>query len=68
MIWMLVVIILNLEVSPIQVQHGEILETFHSNQDCQKRHTEFFDTAKAEGQRIPDNFNLGCIVIAMQHV
>ena len=68
MIWLLIVITLNLQTNPIEVQHGEVIDTFHSHQDCQKKHTEFFETAKAEGQAIPPNFNLGCVVIKIQHV
>ena len=68
MIWMLVVITLNLQVSPVQVKHGEVIETFQNRQDCQARHAAFFEAARDAGQIIPPDFNLGCLVLEMQHV
>ena len=61
MIWLLIVIHLNLTTTPIQVQHGEIIGTFPSHQECTKKHTEFFDKAKEENRPIPPYFNLGCV-------
>ena len=68
MIWLLMVITLNLSANPIQVQHGEIIETFQNRQDCEKKHKEFFDEATRNKQPIPPNFNLGCVVLKMMHV
>ena len=61
MIWLLMVIHLNLSTTPIQIQHGEILETFSSEQKCIERQAKFFNDAKQENRPIPDNFNLGCV-------
>ena len=61
MIWLLIVIHLNLTTIPIQVQHGEVIATFPSHQECTKKHTEFFDKAKEENRPIPPYFNLGCV-------
>ena len=61
MIWLLIVIHLNLTTTPIQVQHGEIIGTFPSHQECTKKHTEFFKKAEKENQPIPPFFNLGCV-------
>ena len=61
MIWLLIVIHLNLTTIPIQVQHGEILETFQTEKECLIKHNEFFNKAKRENQPIPPSFNLGCV-------
>ena len=61
MIWLLIVIHLNLTTTPIQVQHGEIIGTFQSHQECTEKHTEFFKKAEEEKQPIPPYFNLGCV-------
>ena len=61
MIWLLMVITLNLSANPIQIQHGEIIETFQSEQRCIERQAEFFNNAKREKRPIPANFNLGCV-------
>ena len=68
MLWLLIVIHLNLQSVPIQVEHGEIIGTFQNAQDCNKKHAEFFEAAKADGQVIPPFFNLGCIMLIMVHV
>jgi hypothetical protein len=61
MIWLLMVITLNLSVTPIQIQFGEIIETFPSEHECITRQAEFFNNAKREKRPIPVNFNLGCV-------
>ena len=61
MIWLLMVIHLNLTVTPIQVQYGKVLEVFQSQQECLIVHDEFFNKAKMENQPIPPSFNLGCV-------
>ena len=61
MIWLLIVIHLNLTSVPIQVQHGEVIGTFPSHQECTKKHDEFFNKAKKENQPVPPPFNLGCV-------
>ena len=61
MIWLLIVIHLNLTSVPIQVQHGEVIATFPSHQECTKKHNEFFNKAKEENRPIPPYFNLGCV-------
>jgi hypothetical protein len=61
MIWLLMVIHLNLSATPIQIQHGEILETFSSEQKCIERQAKFFNDAKQENRPIPPFFNLGCV-------
>jgi len=48
MIWLLIVIHLNLTTTPIQIQHGEIIGTFPSHQECAKKHDEFFKKAEEE--------------------
>ena len=61
MIWLLMVIHLNLTATPVQVQHGEVIATFPSHQECTKKHTEFFKKAEEEKRPIPPYFNLGCV-------
>jgi hypothetical protein len=61
MIWLLMVITLNLSVTPIQIQFGEIIETFPNEQECVERQAKFFNDAKREKRPIPANFNLGCV-------
>lgn len=68
MLWLLIVIHLNLQSVPIGVQHGEIIGTFQNRQKCEEKHKEFFEQAKANGQQIPANFNMGCIVLKMTMV
>ena len=63
MIWLLMVITLNLSTNPIQVQHGEVIETFQNERDCITRQAEFFNKAKREKRPIPSNFNLGCVLL-----
>ena len=60
-IWLLIVIHLNLTMTPVQVRHVEVLEVFQSQRDCVTKHTEFFDKAKRENQPIAPSFNLGCV-------
>jgi len=61
MLWLLMVIHLNLTTIPIQIQRGEVLEVFQSQQECLIKHDDFFSTAKRENQPIPPSFNLGCV-------
>ena len=61
MIWLLMVIHLNLSTTPIQIQYGEILETFSSEQKCIERQAKFFNDAKRENRPTPADFNLGCV-------
>ena len=61
MLWLLMVIHLNLTVTPIQVQHGEVLAVFQTERECNIKHSEFFNKAKRENQPIPPSFNLGCV-------
>ena len=66
MIWLLLVIHLNLAIVPIQIDNSVIMETFSSHQKCVERHSSFFNQAKQENIRIPDNFNLGCVPLKMR--
>ena len=68
MIWLLLVIHLNLAIVPVQIDNSTIMETFSSHQKCVERHSAFFNQAKQENIRIPDNFNLGCIPLKMRMV
>ena len=61
MIWLLMVITLNLSTTPIQIQYGEVIETFQNEHECITRQAEFFNKAKREKRPIPANFNLGCV-------
>ena len=61
MIWLLIVIHLTLTTTPIQIQRGEVLEVFQSQQECLIVHDEFFNKAKRENPPIPLSFNLGCV-------
>ena len=61
MIWLLMVIHLNLTTTPVQIQHGEVLEVFQSEKECLIKHYEFFNKAKRDNQPIPPYFNLGCV-------
>jgi len=59
--WLLISIYLNLTIVPIAVEHGEIMETFSSEQACIEAHTKFFEDLAKDKIKIPANFNLGCI-------
>tara|TARA_B100000470_G_scaffold219803_1_gene207230 strand:- start:188 stop:382 length:195 start_codon:yes stop_codon:yes gene_type:complete len=59
MLWLLVVITLNLDVSPPQIEDVKVLEILQNEQECNERHKLFFDSAPV----VPDNFNLGCVLL-----
>ena len=59
MLWLLVVITLNLDVSPPQIEQVEILEILQNEKECNERHKAFFESAPV----VPDNFNLGCVLL-----
>ena len=59
MIWLLIVITLNLDISPPQIQDVIVMDTFQNEQECAEKHKEFFDNAPV----VPDNFNLGCVLL-----
>ena len=61
MTWLLIVIYLNLSVVPPQIEHGEIVGSFQSEQTCHKKLREFVEQANNQKLRLPENFNLGCI-------
>ena len=61
MIWLLMVITLNLSTTPVQIQSGEVIEIFPSEQKCIEKHNAFFNKAKQENRPISANFNLGCV-------
>jgi len=63
MTWLLMVIILNLELSPPAVHNTYIIEMFSSKKDCLEKHNYFFAELKKEQQTVPDNFNLGCVLL-----
>ena len=68
MIWLLLVIHLNLAIVPIQIDNSVIMETFSSHQKCVERHSSFFNQAKQENIKIPDDFNLGCVPFKIRMV
>jgi|GEM_PF-6258761 len=59
MLWLLVVITLNLDVSPPQIEQMEVLEILQNEKECADRHKAFFEHAPV----VPDNFNLGCVLL-----
>ena len=65
MTWLLMVIILNIQMSPPEVKQTYIMEMFTSKIDCVKRHEQFFNNLKEQGMEVPDNFNLGCVPLKM---
>ena len=68
MIWLLLVIQLNLSATPIQINNSTVMETFSSHQKCVERHSSFFNQAKQENIKIPDDFNLGCVPFKIRMV
>ena len=65
MTWLLMVIILNIQMSPPEVKESHIMEMFDSKLECVKRHEQFFKDLKAQGTKVPDNFNLGCVPLKL---
>jgi len=63
MTWMLMVIILNLELLPPAVHNTYIIEMFSSQKECIEKHNDFFDELKNRKLTVPDNFNLGCVLL-----
>ena len=68
MTWLLMVIILNIQISPPEVKQSYIMEMFTSKIDCVKRHEQFFDNLKEQGMKVPDNFNLGCVPLKLVQI
>ena len=65
MTWLLMVIILNIQISPPEVKQTYIMEMFDSKFECVQRHEQFFKDLKEKGMEIPDNFNLGCVPLKL---
>lgn len=63
MTWLLMVIILNVDASPPQVHETKILEMFDTEKQCIEKHKAFFDGLKEQKIPVPDNFNLGCVLL-----
>ena len=65
MTWLLMVIILNIQISPPEVKQTYIMEMFDSKFECVQRHEQFFKDLKERGMKVPDDFNLGCVPLKM---
>ena len=65
MTWLLMVIILNIQMSPPEVKESHIMEMFDSKIECVQRHEQFFKDLKERGMKVPDDFNLGCVPLKM---
>tara|TARA_Y100001949_G_scaffold8129_1_gene5970 strand:- start:77 stop:343 length:267 start_codon:yes stop_codon:yes gene_type:complete len=65
MTWLLMVIILNIQISPPEVKESHIMEMFDSKFECVQRHEQFFKDLKERGMKVPDDFNLGCVPLKM---
>ena len=65
MTWLLMVIILNIQISPPEVKQSYIMEMFTSKIECVQRHEQFFNYLKEEVMEVPDNFNLGCVPLKL---
>ena len=65
MTWLLMVIILNIQMSPPEVKESHIMEMFDSKLECVQRHEQFFSDLKEQGMEVPDDFNLGCVLLKM---
>ena len=61
MTWLLMVIILNLEVSPPEVSETKILAMYETEKECIEKHKAFFQGLKKQKIPVPNNFNLGCV-------
>jgi hypothetical protein len=68
MTWLLMVIILNIQISPPEVKQTYIMEMFDNKIDCVKRHEQFFDNLKEQGIEVPNNFNLGCVPLKLVEI
>ena len=55
--WLLLIVILNLEANPPQIHHGEVIGTYSSSKDCKEAHQRYLDAH----QQIPLELNLGCV-------
>ena len=59
MLWFLLVVTLSVQGDII---HGEIVGTFHSEQECVKKMREFHRDAEEAGVPIPPQVNFGCVL------
>jgi len=55
--WLLIVIILNLQASPPHIQHGEVVGTYSTEKNCLKA----MDALLEEYKPVPPPLNLGCL-------
>ena len=58
MIWLLIVI--HLGGDPVSVVNTQIIESFHSKQECIKKIREFHVAADENDTPVPDYVNMGC--------
>ena len=57
--WLLLIVILNLQVNPPQIHHGEVIGTYGSSKDCKEAHSQYLEIH----QPIPPELNLGCVAL-----
>ena len=55
--WLLFVIVLNLQVSPPHIQHGQIVGTYGTEKACLKAQADLLEEYKP----VPPPLNLGCL-------
>ena len=55
--WLLLIVILNLEANPPQIHHGEVIGTYSNVKECKEAHQRYLDAH----QPIPLELNLGCV-------
>jgi tRNA splicing endonuclease len=68
MTWLLMVIILNIQISPPEVKESHIMEMFDGQKECIERHEQFYKDLKDQGIKVPDDFNLGCVPLTMVRI
>jgi hypothetical protein len=57
--WLLLIVILNLQANPPQIHHGEVIGTYGSSKDCIEAHSQYLEIH----QPIPPELNLGCVAL-----
>jgi hypothetical protein len=55
--WLLMAIVLNLQITPISIEHGEVIEIFGSKRECLAAQVERIK----EYEPVPPELNLGCV-------
>jgi hypothetical protein len=57
--WLLLAVILNLQVNPPYIHHGEVVGTYGSEKECALAHENYIKEYKP----LPPEMNLGCVAL-----